>query len=81
MIQISLLAPESKVSSSFTVPVLPLRISSKHCVDISFSKKKGSLLLNFGSSPGARTKKYKLRKLKFKIVREDTSIFKSKIQK
>ncbi len=28
-----------------------------------------------GSSPGARTKKYKLRKLNFKIVREDTSIF------
>ena len=36
---------------------------------------------DFGSSPGARTKKYKLRKLNFKIVREDTSIFKSKIQK
>jgi hypothetical protein len=35
--------PESKVSSCFTVPVLPLRISSKHSVDISFSKRKNLL--------------------------------------
>ena len=47
---------ESKVSSCFTVPVLPLRISSKHCVDISFSKRNSSIILDFGSSPGARTK-------------------------
>ena len=34
---------ESKVSSCFTVPVLPLRISSRHSVDISFSKRKNLL--------------------------------------
>ena len=49
------LTPESKVSSCFIIPVLPLRISSKHSIDISFSKRKISLLQDFGSSPGART--------------------------
>ena len=45
---------ESKVSSCFTVPFFPLRISSKHCEDLSFGKRKDSSTPDFGSSPGAR---------------------------